>query len=92
MHRMNLKMFYFQAIMVLQGQGLFDGDSMGLIRNVVLVQLNLPFNSKSGHAAGERKFVKMSLSLLATLGDVNDKLVIELMSQIITADMEVRYA
>ncbi len=77
--------------MMLQKQIPVDADTTVLIQNLILAQLNLPFDSKTEDSEHQKQFIRICLSLLKSLGLANGHFIVELMAQYVTADMEIRW-
>eukprot|EP00794_Sanderia_malayensis_P018922 gene18922-20826_t len=78
------------AIMMLLRQTTFDDETLLRIQSSILAQLNLPFECKPEDADNHKLYTKTCLTLLNSLGLINSQLIVELMTQFITSDVEIR--
>ncbi|XP_065064504.1 WD repeat-containing protein 97-like isoform X2 [Rhopilema esculentum] len=79
------------AILILHRQHPFNTETVNLVQNALIVQLNIPLEPSTDDSESKNRFIKLSLTTLASLSIHDVQFILELMAQYITADFETRH-
>ena len=79
-----------QAILILHRQGLFTEEAATVVQYSLLALLKEPLSCSSDELDSKHQFLKLCLTLLTSLELFDEHFIIELMTQYITSDIDLR--